>query len=123
MKKHLVVFFVILVVSCTYNSKEPDYVIPKDDMVNIILDIHIMDGLLNINSIKDEFEEKMDSSDYYYLIFEKYGYDEKDFDTSLYYYGEHINKYDEIYEQVLNKLTLLDADIKEKNRRTDADKQ
>ena len=79
--------------------------------------------MLSIREVKNEFQEKLDTTNYYDLVFEKYGYTKKDFDTSLYYYGKYINKYDQIYEEVLNKLTLLDADIKEQTRSTNAERE
>lgn len=114
MKKYLILVLTVFMVACSFN-KTPDYVIPQDDMVDIIVDIHLMDGLMSVRSIQEELTQA-DTSNYYDLIFEKYGYSRADFDTSVFYYGKNINKYDKIYEEVLNELTSLDADIKEENR-------
>ena len=111
MKKYFIILFTIAITSCS-NNKVPKYVIPPNDMVIIIVDIHLLDGLMSVREIQTDLV-RQDTSDLYNLIFIKYGYERKDFDTSLYYYGKNINEYDRIYEDVLNKLTSMESDIKE----------
>ena len=40
MKKYSIILIAILFAACTNSSKVPDYVIPQEDKVDIIVDIH-----------------------------------------------------------------------------------
>lgn len=114
MKKSYVIVLIICILSACSSEKVPDYVIPKDDMVEIIVDIHLTDGLMTMTRIRQATLKK-DSLNLYDEIFIKYGYTREDFDTSIYYYSYNINKYDDIYNDVLNKLSEMEAKEKEEN--------
>lgn len=114
MKNSAVILLLIFIFSCNNNSKTPEYVISRNDMVNIIIDMHITDGILTLNKVRKELTKK-DSLNFYDAIFKNYGYTRSDFDTSIYYYSKHISEYDKIYEEVLNKLSEMETVIKEEN--------
>ena len=114
MKKSYLILLIVCILSACNTEKTPDYVIPKEDMADIIVDIHMMDGLLTMIRVRRELI-KNDSLNYYDEIFNEYGYTRKDFDTSVYYYSLKINEYDNIYKEVLNKLSEMEAKIKEEN--------
>ncbi len=116
MKKLIIVLLSIIAFSCGKKGKVPDYVIPQDDMINIIIDIHITDGLLTVKEIRRDLTRN-DSIDYYKGIFVKYGYSREEFDSSIYFYSKNINKYDEIYAEVLNQLNEMETElIQEENK-------
>lgn len=116
MNKFIIVFFSIIAFSCGKKGKVPDYVIPQDDMINIILDIHITDGLLTVKDIRRELTRN-DSIDYYKGIFVKHGYSREEFDSSIYFYSKNINTYDKIYAEVLNRLNEMETElIQEENK-------
>jgi len=120
MKKAFILLLVISLFSC--GKKEiPDYVIPFDDMVDIIVEIHITDGLLTVGKVRRELV-KTDTSNYYNEILNNYNYQRHDFDTSLYYYSKNINEYDLIYDEVLNRLSKMDAELKENRSLQDTKK-
>ncbi len=110
MKKTLILLIVFSLFSCKNNKETPDYVIPFDDMVDIIVEIHITDGLLTSNKIRKQLAIQ-DSTNFYNTIFENHNYTREDFDTSLYYYSKNINQYDLIYDEVLNKLSEIQSNI------------
>ena len=111
MKKFVVIVLIVFLIACGNSKKSPDYVIPNSDMIEIFIDIHIADGIFSINQVRRELAK--DSVNYYNSILEKYGYSRHDFDTSLFYYSKNINKYDEIYETVLNRLSEMETKLKE----------
>ncbi len=113
MRKLLVIFIVFLSFNACNRNKTPDYVIPKEKLIDILVDIHIMDGLLTINDVRKTLLQK-DSLNYYDALFYNYNYTRADFDTSIFYYSMNINEYDKIYEEVLNKLSEMEAELKEK---------
>lgn len=113
MKKIVFLLIVVLLSSCIKKFKTPDYVIPHDKMINIIIDLHITDGLLTVNNVRRNLAK--DSIRYYNAIFSNYGYTRSDFDTSIYYYSENIDEYDKIYEEVLNRLNEMETNLKQES--------
>lgn len=114
MRNIAVLVVVLLLFSCQNRNKTPDYVIPSDQMVQIIVDLHITDGMFTINNVRRNLA-KEDSINYYDAVFDHYGYNRHDFDTSIYFYSNHIAEYDKIYEGVLNKLGEMETKRKEEN--------
>ena len=114
MKKSYLILLIVCILSACNSEKIPDYVIPGGDMANIIVDIHMTDGLLTMTRVRKNLI-KNDSLNYYDELLNEYGYTRKDFDTSVYYYSLNINEYDNIYKEVLNKLSEMEAKIKEEN--------
>ncbi len=113
MRKILILLVAISLVNCSNKDKTPDHVIPYNDMVNILVEIHITDGLLTSNKIRRKLV-KNDTTNFYNTILKNYGYLRKDFDTSLFYYSKNINQYDLIYEEVLNRLSEMESTLKER---------
>ncbi len=116
MKNFILILIAIFIFSCGQDKKVPDYVIPQSDMINIVIDIHLTDGLLTVKEVRRDLTSK-DSINYYDAIFNNYGYSRTDFDTSVYYYSKNINKYDQIYAEVLNRLNEMETElIQEENK-------
>jgi len=111
MKKILILLIVFSLFSCK-KQQTPDYVIPFNNMVDIIVEIHITDGLLTSSKVRRELI-KIDTTNYYDAILNKYNYKRQDFDTSLYYYTKNIDQYDLIYDEVLNRLSEIESKLEE----------
>ncbi|MDX9696653.1 MAG: DUF4296 domain-containing protein [Bacteroidales bacterium] len=109
-----IIFFILMIfiASCGYQDKTPEGIIPKEKMVDILVDVHLTDGLFTNNSTRIRYA-KQDSINYYDRILENHGYTRKDFDTSVYYYSHNINEYNKIYIEVLNKLSEKETRVKE----------
>jgi len=105
---------VFMLLSCQKN-KVPEYVIPPEDMTSILVDIHLTDGMLSSSKIRRDFAKK-DSANIYNILFHNYGYNRKDFDTSLFYYSKNLTLYDKIYKDVLNQLNEMETQLKEQNQ-------
>jgi len=114
MRNSVIFLLALIMFSCNNAKKTPDYVIPHQDMVNIIVNMHITDGLLNINKVRRNLVKK-DSLNFYDAVFKSFGYTRSDFDTSIFYYSNHISEYDKIYEEVLNKLSEMQTQLKEES--------
>lgn len=121
MKKTLIFLFVFAFYSCN-RQQVPENVIPFDDMVDIIVDIHITDGIVTTSKIRRQLIAN-DSTNFYNAIFDNYSYTRKDFDTSLYYYSKNINQYDLIYDEVLNRLSKIESELKENKKLQDTKKE
>jgi hypothetical protein len=121
MKRILFIIVILSVLFACSTDKTPDYVIPQDKMIDIIADIHLVDGMMTVHTIRREILRQK-SNNLYDEVFTRYGYTRTDFDTSIYYYSLNINQYDAMYKEVLNKLSEKEAKIKEegiKNKSTE----
>jgi hypothetical protein len=112
MKKAFILLLVFSLFSCNSKKDIPDNVIPFDDMVDIIYKIHVTDGLLTLSKVRRSVV-KIDTTNYYDALLNNYNYNRQDFDTSLYYYSKNIDQYDLIYDEVLNRLSKIEAELKE----------
>lgn len=121
MKRIGFIIVVIFLFSCNQEAKTPEYVIPSDEMVNIISDIHITDGLLTLNHIRRKLAK--DSINYYDAILNNHGYSRSDFDSSVSFYSRNIDEYDKIYEEVLNRLNKMETNIKQESVVEEAKKE
>jgi len=116
MNRFIIVLLTILfMLSGCSNNKVPDYVIPPDDMVSILVDIHLTDGMMSSHQVRREIARE-DSVNIYNILLHNYGYSRHDFDTSLYYYGKNMALYDKIYEDVLNQLNEMETYLKEQEQ-------
>lgn len=90
-------------------SKTPDYVVDEDTMTSLMADIHKGEAYVEINSGKfygDSLKKTLKQS-----ILHKYGVTPEKFDTSLAWYGNHIEDYQKIYKNVIKKLEQEDKAI------------
>jgi hypothetical protein len=83
--------------------------IPAKELVSILTDIYLADGLLIIPKINSTYKS-LDSITAYYQIIEKHGYTKDLMDKTMHYYfinrSKELNK---IYDQVLGKLSEMEA--------------
>ena len=115
---HFVVFrdvsilITLLVFACVQPEKPPANLITKEQMINILVDIHIAEAMV------DEAHLSKDSSIVIFkdlAIFEKYGIEKENFDESYNYYLRNINMLDDIYTAVVDSLSVRNALLKIKN--------
>lgn len=115
MNRIIVIIIAILILHGCQKNKVPEYVIPTDDMVSILVDVHLTDGMLSSSEIRRELAKK-DSLNIYNILLHNYGYNRKDFDTSLFYYSKNFTLYDKIYKDVLNQLNEKETQLKEQSQ-------
>ncbi len=88
------------------NSSQKD-IINREKIVKIIVDIHIADAAISVNSVyKRKKIEEIKS--YYSSIFEKHNITKKEFETSIAYYTENTDIYEKICEEVIVVLTKME---------------
>lgn len=109
--RNLIIVLVVFFASCGYQENIPENVIPKEKMIEILVDIHLADGMFTNNNVRTFYATK-DSANYYEMIFINHGFTRENFDTSVYYYSHNINEYNKIYIEVLNKLSERETNVK-----------
>lgn len=80
--------------------------IPKEILVDVLVDIHLVDGITNDRKFYRKYEG-VDSIDVLGPVLEKYKITEQMFDTTIFEYSRHPDQMDEVYNQVLMKLNIM----------------
>ena len=115
MRKTGIILFVItglmIFGNCTRSinrkQNEPADLIPRDTMVNIIVDLRLMDATLVVNQRNGESNN---NNLKYFLnnsIMNKYNITRPQFDSSFYFYERDLKVLDGIYADAITKLTLM----------------
>jgi hypothetical protein len=120
--RYIIFSLLIFCLSCNIENKPPQNVIPKDKMIDILVDMHLADGMFTIVEIRSEMAKK-DSINFYSVIFENHGYTRQDFDTTVYYYSHNINEYNKIYIEVLNRLSEMETSVKKEEQEQKAEEE
>lgn len=108
MKKlvYLIIAFFVLA-AC---SHDPDYVIGEKDMVDLLVDVHKAEAVIESNY--GDYNSKADKKKLREAVFLKHGITKEQFDTNLVWYGHHIEDYMKIYEQVVERLKAENEEAK-----------
>jgi hypothetical protein len=111
-----VLFIALLAASCNsiLNSR-PSGTLGKKQMVDILVDIHLTEAALTIAN--DSIARLNDTTQLrirFAQVFIKNDISPDDFNTSLTYYLQHIEDLDNIYKEVINRLTALEATLQPK---------
>ncbi|MCF7568397.1 DUF4296 domain-containing protein [Sabulilitoribacter arenilitoris] len=116
LKRFLTYFSLVLLATACYKynkPKKPKNLIPKDKMVNIIIDVRLLASANGKN--KRTLEENNLQSEAY--IYKKYNIDSLQFALSNNYYAYYVDDYIDIYEKVKDSLGSLNdkfSDLAEK---------
>ena len=100
MKK--LVYLIIALFVLAACSHDPDYVIGEKDMVDLLVDVHKAEAVIESNY--NQYSSKADKKKLREAVFLKHGITQEQFDTNLVWYGHHIEDYMKIYEQVVERL-------------------
>lgn len=104
MRKYIYFLLVIFLASCTSNTiyKEPKNLIPKDTMVNLLVDMYIASSARSYKSKSLKKDEN-----YTYLVYKKYKIDSLRFQESNIYYTSKVESYDLLLKKVKDRLDKL----------------
>jgi hypothetical protein len=86
----------------------PEGVIPKEEFIKILTEVHIADALLTEKGLYDR-KLKDSTESYYNYIFVKYNINRSDFDKSLRYYGKNTEEFEQMYNQIISNLKQKSA--------------
>ena len=105
MHKYIILFFLVLTLLCSCGSDEnvPDGILGKDEMTDVLTDIHIADGSLsNISQMPDTLYKY--GTPRYLAIFKKYHTDSAQFRKSFKFYTLKPLMFNDMYVKILKKL-------------------
>ena len=109
----ILIMFSILTVSCSSRKNKLDgkNLIPEKELVSLLTDIYIADGLLDLPAI-NSWTSLLDSISFYYQVIEKHGYTKENMDKTMkYYFLKKPKKLNKIIDQVLGRLSVMEARI------------
>ncbi|MEG1574985.1 MAG: DUF4296 domain-containing protein, partial [Bacteroidales bacterium] len=103
MRRGILIIALVALLAVTLScNRMPKDVIPPDKMENLLIDIHKSEAYIesdyayySINGRKDSIKN---------AVFAKHGVTRATFDTSLVWYGLNIEKYIQIYRNVIERL-------------------
>ena len=105
----IVIFIVFL--SCESRTKyeKPKDLIPKDQMIDLLTDMHIINGVTGIKN-----KDGLKANNYISLLYEKYEIDSTRFASSNLYYTSKISEYEKMFKEVKKRIegqrTLFEED-------------
>lgn len=100
----------LLFASCSNIQNKPAVLINKDTMVNIITDMHLGDAIL-ISPAVQQKPFKINSEKFYNQIIGKHNINKKTFEENINYYSNDTAQFKKIYEDVIQRLSLLESNI------------
>lgn len=109
----LSLFLVLLLFSCL-QERIPKGIIPKDKMVSLLVDQHLMEPFYT-QRFALGIPDSTAKDDLYLSLLKKHKVTAKQFEESVYYYGKHPEIYKQIYSKVLDRLNEMDVAIKKEN--------
>ena len=122
MKRILCIAGLAILFSCEskLNYEKPKDLIPKDEMIDLLYDMHLAVGTSNVRN--KNFEK---DRNYMSLVYEKYNIDSTRFAISNIYYTSRVDEYEEMFEEVERRLEELhlmyeserDSIIRERERK------
>jgi len=99
--------------ACTSRKSKLDRknLIPEKDLISVLTDIHIADGLLTLPTI-NAWYSNLDSITTYIQVIEKHGYTKEIMDKTMnYYFVNDPKKLNKIYDQVLGILSEMESRV------------
>jgi len=96
---------VLLLFAC---KQEKKYLIPQEEMINILVDIHIADGVLNTVSFPYD-NVQLRPENYYKNVLLKHKITRLEFDSALSQYTQDRELYIKMYDKVIEKLRTKES--------------
>jgi len=114
-KYGLVLLVVISALSCRGRSGR--YVIPEKKFVDVLVDIHLADGMAMDNM---RYNEKflLDSASLYESVFNKHKVTRAQFDSTMQYYSAHPDDFQQMYNTLTARLKRMEDELKAKQDTT-----
>jgi len=114
MRNLFILAFLLLLLSCSSEEKNvlPENVLAPEKFTSVMIDVQIAEGM-RAQGVEILTPDK-GVNGAYDKIFKKHQITEQTFELSYNYYLEHPDKMEMIYEQVLDSLSKLDAEVKQR---------
>ncbi|NOX47876.1 MAG: DUF4296 domain-containing protein [Chlorobi bacterium] len=88
----------------------PDNLIPRDEMVDVIVDMHLYDAIIWKEQKTKMKKIQVEKLFLYESILEKYHITKEQFESSMGFYQSDLEVLDEIYADVITKLSKMKSE-------------
>jgi len=108
---YIFLFFILLVaaVSCEDDVIEkPENLIKKDQMIEMMVDIHLAEAAFQSRRVQDSLVENSSPTDFYFSVLNDYQVPDSVFVKSYVYYASMPKNFEKMYQDVMNKLNELE---------------
>ena len=102
MRNTAVISILTIILALVACKSTPDGVLDHDDFVSLLVDVHKGEAYTDINF--RDFRADSTKQAYKQSILAKHGISQADFDTTMMWYGAHIEDYLEVYDDVIARL-------------------
>jgi hypothetical protein len=110
----LIIIPLILISSCKSPGNKMR-LIPSGDLVDLLTELYIADGLLSYPPVRNQFSTK-DSTSNYLEIIQRHGFTKERMDYTIrYYFEKKPDKFENIYDQVLTRLNERQSLLEKEN--------
>jgi len=108
-----VLLFMLLIFSCNNSKmKIPEGILKPSELAPLLVDIHLIDGILHQQKMIRE--DKEDSAfNYYPAILKKHGISRMMFDSTILFYTQYPEEFSKIYDEVLEDLSKMEGERRE----------
>ena len=111
MRYLIIILIVGFFSSCSSKKEEvriPANLIPRDSLVNVLVDIHLADAYLTKHKLPADARNK---TVFYDGVLEKHGYNRQTFDSTITFLKDYLDYYEGIYDDVLIQFSKKEAFI------------
>jgi Domain of unknown function (DUF4296) len=109
MRRYLILLSLTMLFLCCSESI-PQGVLSAKKITPILVDLHLAEGIYSQRYTQKITRDNY-SEDLYLSVLKKHKVDQKVLEASLLYYGKYPEKYKPIYDEVLNKLHVIESEF------------
>ncbi len=116
-RRIIFVFICLVFVACSGEKAVviPDSVLSKEKMAEVMLDIHLMEASMNISGVNPNTIDLAGSKVPLNIdVLKKHNLTKKQYDESFSFYSNHPELLSQVYQQILNDLSKLQAEVSNK---------
>lgn len=115
MKKVIVIFACLFFNACSDKKTEsiPQFILPKEKMAGLLLDIHLLEASIGLNSMGTD-KVPPGSTIPNFDVLKKNNISKKQYDENFEFYTQHPELLNEVYQLVLNDLSSMQAQVMNK---------
>lgn len=113
MRGVFVLWLCLLAIGCSKQVEKPKELIPETKMISVLKEVHIAEAA--IQSAKADQKDSI-ATLYYSTIFKIHDIGEQSFYESLDYYMMQPKRFEQMYEQVVEKINETTANVENKEK-------
>lgn len=107
----IIILMALVFFSCSKPTvKKPEILVHEDQMIDMLVDIHLAEATFNTRRHRDSLVMKSSSADFYYSILNKYQIPDSVFEQSFVFYASQPRKFEKMYRQAMNKLNEMEQE-------------